>query len=55
MSNKQESNQIRVTGRLTGSMKRNIERDLERGYKQAELVKMAFDVYYSTKKVSNSY
>ena len=50
-----ETNQIRITGRLTGSMKVNIERDLQRGYKQADLVKMAFDVYYSQKKTANNY
>lgn len=55
MNNKQESNKIRITGQVTGSMKRNIERDLEKGYKQAELLRMAFDVFYSSKRVINSY
>lgn len=50
-----ETNIIRVTGYLTGPMKKDLERDLEKGYKQAELVRAAFDAYYSQKKNNNSY
>ena len=49
MEKTQESNQIRVQARLGGSLRLKIIQDLNKGYKQAELVKMAFDALYSEK------